>query len=34
VAGFGERRGVQQMLHASDCSDLVPDWIDTQQLTL
>ena len=34
VARFGERRRAQQVIHASDCSDLARDCIDTQQLTL
>jgi hypothetical protein len=34
VAVFSERRCVQQVLHASDCSDLVSDCIDTEQVSL
>jgi hypothetical protein len=34
MARFGKRRGAQEMLHASDCSDLALDCIDTQQSTL
>ena len=34
MARFGERRRAQQVIHASDCSDLARDCIDTQQSTL
>jgi hypothetical protein len=34
MARLGERRRAQQVIHASDCSDLARDCIDTQWLTL